>query len=167
MVMGITPGRERGHCLLLAKLDRMGSQEANRKIKTVKFSGVDALRRILIFAITATLAAVGLAPLSMCAFLTSQMAECATPKTQSECDQMNMEESGTRLVAGSDTSCCLISNAPIAQSQYKESGLFLATPIAALDPMGNTPRNQREPLVLTVRDLSPPPLQSRLCTFLI
>jgi hypothetical protein len=37
MVMGITPGRERGHCLLLAKLDRMGSQEANRKIKTVKF----------------------------------------------------------------------------------------------------------------------------------
>ena|ERR1700693_2261175 len=125
------------------------------------------MRRILIFGLALSIVGLGPVPLSACALFTSKLVECATPKTQSQCDQMNMEESGTQLVAGSDTSCCFISKEPIPQSQYKESGLALATPFTALDPMGDIPRVQRVPSVLTVRDLSPPSLQARLCTFLI
>jgi hypothetical protein len=125
------------------------------------------VRRSLIFALALSLAGLGPVPLSACALLSSKLAECATPKTQSQCAQMNMDESGTQLVAASDPSCCLISKAPIPQLQYKASDLFLAAPIAVLDPTGDTPRIQLLPPVLMVQDLSPPSVQSLLCIFLI
>jgi hypothetical protein len=80
---------------------------------------------------------------------------------------MNMDESGTQLVAGSDTSCCSLSKAPIPDLQPKSTDLSLVAPIAVLDPTGDARRIQRLPLVLIVQDLSPPKLQSFLCTFLI
>jgi hypothetical protein len=80
---------------------------------------------------------------------------------------MNMDESGTQLVAASDPSCCFISKAPIPQLQYNASDLSLAAPIAVLGPTGDTPHIQLLPPVLMVQDLSPPSLQSLLCTFLI
>jgi hypothetical protein len=80
---------------------------------------------------------------------------------------MNMDESGTQLAPASDPSCCFISPAPIPQSQYKASGLSLAAPIAVLDQPGDTPRVEVLPPFLVVKYLSPPPLQSLLCTFLI
>jgi hypothetical protein len=125
------------------------------------------VRRSLIFALALGLVGLGPVPFSACALLSSKLAECATPKTQSRCDQMNMDESGTQLVTASDPSCCFISKAPIPQLQYKASDLSLATPIAVLDPTGDTPQIQRLPPMLNVRDLSPPTLQSLLCTFLI
>jgi hypothetical protein len=125
------------------------------------------MRRILIFGMALSLVGLGPMPLSACALFSSQLAECATPKTQSQCDQMNMDESGTQLVSASDTSCCFISKAPIPQLQKKASDLSLAAPIAVLDPTGDTPRIQRLLPVLIVHDLSPPTLQSLLCTFLI
>jgi hypothetical protein len=78
-----------------------------------------------------------------------------------------MDESGTQLVAASDTSCCSIPQAPIPQSQFKGSDPSLAAPIAVLDLKGDTPRIQHLLPVLIVRDLSPPSLQSLLCIFLI
>src|SRR2546422_6954026 len=39
-----------------------------------------------------SLVGLGTGPLSACALLTSQLAECATPQTQPQCDQMNMDE---------------------------------------------------------------------------
>lgn len=80
---------------------------------------------------------------------------------------MSMDESGIQLVAGSDTSCCIVSRAPLPQLQYKASNLSFAAPIAVLDPTGETPRIQYLPLVLIVQDVSPPSVQSLLCTFLI
>jgi hypothetical protein len=127
----------------------------------------ELVRRSLIFALALSLVGLGPVPLSACALLSSKLAECATPKTQSQCDQMNMDESGTQLVAASDTSCCFISKAPIPQLQYKASDLSLAAPIAVLDPTGDTPRIQLLPPVLIVGDLPPPTLRSLLCTFLI
>ncbi|SRR6266849_2477765 len=126
-----------------------------------------SVRRSLIFALALSLVGLGQVPLSACALLTSQLAECATPKTQSRCDQMNMDASGTQLVSASDTSCCSISQAPIPQSQFKGSDFSLAAPIAVLDPTGDTPRRQRLLPVVIVHDLSPPSLQSLFCTFLI
>src|SRR6266567_5030233 len=125
------------------------------------------MRRILSLAIVLSFAGLGPVPLSACALFSSKLAECATPKTQSRCEKMNMDESGTQLVPVSDTSCCSVSQAPIPQSQFKGSDLSLAAPIAVLNPTGDTPRIQRLLPVLLVRDLSPPRLQSFLCIFLI
>ena len=128
---------------------------------------LELVRRSLIFALALSLVGLGPVPLSACALLSSKLTECATPKTQSQCDQMNMDESGTQLVAASDTSCCFISKSPIPQLQYKASDLSLARVIAVLDLMGVTPRVQRLAPVLIGQNLSPPALQSLLCTFLI
>jgi hypothetical protein len=125
------------------------------------------MRRILIFGLALSLIGLGPVPLSACALLTSQLAECAAPKTQSRCGQMNMDESSAQVVAASDTSCCLISKAPISQLQYKAADPPLAVPIAVFDPAGDAPRIQRVPPVLIVQDLSPPSIQSLFCTFLI
>src|SRR6266705_4384030 len=125
------------------------------------------MRRILSVVIVLGLAGLGPVPLSACALLKSKLAECATPKTQSQCDQMNMEETDTQLVPASDTSCCFISKAPVPQLQYNASDLSPAAPIAVLDATGDTPRIQRLLPVLIVKDLSPPSLQSLLCIFLI
>ena len=78
-----------------------------------------------------------------------------------------MDETCTQLVAASDTSCCSISKAPIPQLQNETSGLSLVAPIAVLGLTGDAPRIQRLVPVLIAPDLSPPRLQSLLCTFLI
>src|SRR6266571_1324842 len=117
-----------------------------------------SVRRSLIFGLALSPVGLGTGPLSACALLTSQLAECATPQTQPQCDQMNMDESGTQLVAAPDTSCCLVSKAP---------DLSPAAPVPVLDPAGDTLRIQRLQPVLIVEDLSPPSVQSLLCTFLI
>jgi len=125
------------------------------------------VRRSLIFALALSVVGLGPVPLSACALLTSKLAECATPQTRSQCDQMNMDESGTQLVAAPGTSCCFVSKAPIPQLQYKAGDLSLAAPIAVLDPAGDTLRIQRLLPVFIVQELSPPSVQSLLCTFLI
>ena len=125
------------------------------------------MRRSLIFALALSVVGLGPVPLSACALLTSKLAECATPQTRSQCDQMNMGESGTQLVTAPDTSCCFVSKAPIPQLQYKASDLSLAAPVSVLDPAGDTLRIQRLLPVFIVQELSPPSVQSLLCTFLI
>ena len=126
------------------------------------------MRRAIILGIMFGLVGLSLVPLSACALFSSKLAECASPKTQSRCDQMNMDESGIQLVAAPDTSCCLASNAPLPESQYKASDLSLTWGFETVpDPMGDRPRVQQLPPVLLEQDLSPPPLQSLLCTFLI
>ena len=126
-----------------------------------------SVQRPLILVLAVSLVGLGPVPLSACALLTSKLAECATPKAQSQCDQMNMNEIGTQLVAASDTSCCVVSNAPVPQLQYKASNLSLAAPIAVLDLTIETPHTRHLPLVLIVQDISPPSVQSLLCTLLI
>ncbi len=139
--------------------------ETTRKIGMVYLG---QMRRILIIAIVFSLAGLGPVPLSACALLSSRLAECTTPKTQSRCNEMNMDASGTRLIAAPDKSCCFVSNAPLPESQYKASDLSLAAALAVVpDSMGDAPRVQHTPFALPVPDLSPPELQSLLCTFLI
>jgi hypothetical protein len=125
------------------------------------------MRRVLILGLALTVFSSGLVPLSACALRTSKLAECATPKTQSRCDQMNMDESGAPVVTASDTSCCSISDAPVPQSQNKASGFSLAAPILFFDATADIPRTQGLLPARIVQDLSPRPLQSLLCTFLI
>jgi hypothetical protein len=127
----------------------------------------ELVRRSLVFALALGLLGLGPVPLSVCALLSSKLAECEAPKTQSQCNQMSMDESGTQLVAASDTSCCFISKAPTPQLQSKASDISLDAPIAVLDSTGDASGIQRLLAVFIVQDLSPPSFQSFLCTFLI
>jgi len=125
------------------------------------------VRRSLILALALSLVGLGPLPLSACALRSSKLAECATPQTQSECDKMNMNESGTRFVASPDRSCCF-AKAPLPVSQYKSSDLALASAHAVVpDPIGIAPHVQNIYQAVSPHDTSPPGLQSLLCTFLI
>jgi hypothetical protein len=125
------------------------------------------VRRALIFALALSLVGLGAGPLSACALFSLKPAECATPKTQSRCDRMKMDETGTQLVTASDTSCCFVSKAPIPELQPKAPELSLSASIAVLNPTADTPHVQRLVPRRIVQDPSPPSLQSLLCIFLI
>ncbi len=163
-VTAVTWPRDQSHRLLQSERRYWLCEASQEEAFMVDSKSV---RRSLIFGLALSLAGLGTGSLSACALLTSQLAECATPQTRSQCDQMNMDESGTQLVAAPDTSCCLVSKAPIPQLQSKAADLSLAAPDSVLDPAGDTLRIQRLLPVLIVQELSPPSVQSLLCTFLI
>lgn len=124
-------------------------------------------RRILTAALALSLIGFGPVPLSACALFSSKQAECATPQTDSLCSKMNTEESRPHFAAAQDQSCCL-ARTPLPLTQYKASALsVLAGPSAVLDLVtaGRPSRDARP--APSNRDLSPPRIQSLLCTFLI
>ncbi len=125
------------------------------------------MRRLLIFALALTLAGLGPVPLSACALFHSPFTECATPQTQSQCDHMNMEESGIRLSAASAASCCDLSKAPVSQAKHEKFSVSLAVRAAVVYSTYDVPAVHRMPFVSVAKDISPPPTQSLLCTFLI
>ncbi|MBS1842494.1 MAG: hypothetical protein JSS69_16795 [Acidobacteria bacterium] len=125
------------------------------------------MRRLLIFALALSLAGLGAMPLSECAFLTSKLAECATPQTQSQCDNMNMNQDDAPVLKASQTSCCILSGAPIPQSQHKTFELSAELATVGLDQPIDSPRMQPPLPFSVVQNPSPPSLQSLHCTFLI
>jgi hypothetical protein len=126
------------------------------------------MRHIFILALALSLAGLGPLPLSACALLSSQPAECEAQKTSSPCERMNMDESGTRLVSAPDSSCCVLSETPLPPAQSPSLDLSL-TAVAAVvpDPLSAIAPVARTRPAFLVPDLSPPALQSLLCTFLI
>lgn len=125
------------------------------------------MKRLLIFVLALSLAGLGSVPLSACALFNSPLTECATPQTQSQCDHMNMEESGIRLSSASAASCCDLSKAPVPQAKHEKLGVPLALRVAAVNFSYSIPVVDPVPFVSLAKDISPPPEQSRLCTFLI
>ena len=125
------------------------------------------MRRSLIFALALSLAGLGAMPLSECAFLTSKLAECATPQTQSQCDNMNMNKSDAPVLKASEKSCCILSGAPIPQSQHKTFELSAELATIGFDRPIDSPRTQPLPPFSVVQNPSPPSFQSLHCTFLI
>jgi len=126
------------------------------------------VRRSLLFALALSMAGLGPVPLSACAIFTSKMAECATPQTKSRCNQMNMDESIPKVAAAPNASCCSLSNAPLSATRQKMSELSLAAfPIVVLGSEWKLLRTKEQRPTQIEQALSPPPLQSVLCTFLI
>src|ERR1700693_5359016 len=124
--------------------------------------------RTFTFALALSLAGLGPVPLSVCALLSFQFAECETPGTQSLCDRINVHESGPQLDSVPDTSCCHITKAPLAEPQFEASDLSLLPPPApALDSIAALADAEKEYPIEVVKDISPPPIQPLLCTFLI
>ena len=125
------------------------------------------MTRLLAIVLALILLVLGTVPLSACSLISSKLAECATPKTQSRCDQRGMDEGGGSIAAAPDTSCCYTSNAPLPESQYKAPELSLAAAPVGLDTTWEFPRVEEQGPTDLDLDLSPPRLQSLLCTFLI
>jgi hypothetical protein len=134
---------------------------------TMCYTGAD-VRKAIILVIALGLAGVGSAPLTACALFSSQLTDCATPKTESHCEQMEMAETAVSSVAQQDASCCTITQAPLPEAQSVASGVSLgAVTSLSLGFPGSLSPAQGAPRSEVVPDLSPPPLQSLLCTFLI
>jgi hypothetical protein len=125
------------------------------------------MRRPLIFALIFSLVWLGAMPLSECALLTSKLAECATPQTQSQCDNMNMDESHAPILKASDRSCCILSGAPIPQPFHKTVELSSESVTAGLGVPIDSFRLRPLPASPAVQNPSPPSFQSLHCTFLI
>jgi hypothetical protein len=125
------------------------------------------MRRVFVLGLAISVFAAGLMPLSACALLSSKMAECAETTTQSPCDQMYTHSAGAEFSGGSDKSCCLTSQAPLPELQFKGIEVGLAVVIAVsqntLPVRAATPYST----FLLVENPSPPSFQSLLCTFLI
>jgi hypothetical protein len=128
------------------------------------------MRRILSFVIALGLAGLGPPPVSACALLNSQPSECATPQTETHCDGMGMEqtEKPPGTISNASKTCCAVSEAPLPEAQTWAGSFSVATAPAAAASIAVATR----PLATgwsndAKQDLSPPPLQSLLCTFLI
>lgn len=80
---------------------------------------------------------------------------------------MNMNESDAPVLKASVKSCCILSGAPIPQSQHKTFELSAELGTVGLDQPIDSPRTQPLPASPVVQDLSPPSFQSLHCTFLI
>lgn len=126
------------------------------------------MRRLLIFALALSLPGLGPLPLSACAVFTSKVVECATPQTQSQCDEMNMDDGNAKVAAAPDGSCCSVSNAPAPATLQKASRISVpAASIVLLGTVSNIPGAIEQREVEIEQAPSPPPLQPFLCTFLI
>src|SRR2546425_11310604 len=126
------------------------------------------MRRALSFGLALSLMGLVPAPLSACALFSSRPAECATPQTESQCDQMNTDASGPQLAAAPSTSCCVVSQAPLPESQTKPTEFSLAPTHAVVPELTwDLPRLENARPADVARDVSPPSLQPLLCTFLI
>ena len=125
------------------------------------------VRRVLIFGLALSLLGIGPVPLSACALLTSRLAECANPETNSHCNGMDMGESTKNVPAvGSSDSCCSSSRQPAVQLQSQTPDCLTIPYVTASYATAETPRAYAVPFASALVDSSPPPLQSLLCTFL-
>jgi hypothetical protein len=79
-----------------------------------------------------------------------------------------MDDTGTKLAAALDTSCCYISNSSLPESQFEAPELSrIATPAVSIETKGKLADVEKERPADMVQNLSSPSPQSLLCTFLI
>lgn len=126
------------------------------------------MKRLLTCVIVFGLAVLGPAPSSVCSLLSSIVGECASADTQARCDQMNMNVPPAQTVAARSEPCCLISQAPLPESRNEAPKISLQNELGVVPtPVIGVFRFHDARSSDAPEDLSPPPLQSLLCTFLI
>src|SRR5215510_6022597 len=126
------------------------------------------MKRLLLMALTVSLVGLGSSPQSICALLSSKVAECATPQTEARCDRMDMENTGIKVSAAPDASCCALSQAPIPASQQNPSQVSsVSVPAFVSKSAWMSLALRPKSASIAAADVSPPLLQSFLCTFLI
>lgn len=126
------------------------------------------MKRLLIYALVLGLAVAGPNPLSLCALFSSTAGDCPSVETQSQCDKMDMGEHAAPRITPRSTSCCVVSQAPLPESKNEASKTTVKLELAAaLIPVINVENPENIRPLNVPQKLSPPPLRSLLCTFLI
>ena len=125
------------------------------------------MRRALILGLAVSVIATGLMPLSACALLTSKMAECAEATAQSPCERMNTHSSATQSFQNSNRSCCIISQAPLPELQFKALAIGPAIVTDVTPQLIAVPSAALYNPLLVLANPSPPASLPLLCTFLI
>ena len=127
------------------------------------------MHRIFSLVIALGMAGLGPVPVSACAVLHSQASECATAQAKTDCERMGMdqaEELSVKVSAASKT-CCAISEAPLPEARAWSGDLHVAAaPVAVSEVMAETAPDEDPGFSDRFTDVSPPPLQPLLCTFL-
>ena len=123
------------------------------------------MRRVLSFLVALGLAGVAPLPVSACALVSSQPSECANLQTKTECERMGMDqaEKPPVTVSNAGKNCCVVSEAPLPEAQTWTGSFSVATAPAPASSITIESTWFSE----VKQDLSPPPLRSLLCTFLI
>ena len=126
------------------------------------------VKRLLISALVLGLTILAPGPTSLCALASSFVTECASPDTQTQCDQMDMGAPSGPVLAAQTASCCSMTQAPLPQARHELSSPAPEPASASLAPLSaETVILKNQTLVEVPKELSPPPLQPVLCTFLI
>ncbi len=130
------------------------------------------MRRTIIFAIIVSMAALASTPVPACEMFSSQVAECEAAQTQMQCDgmdmQMNAQEDVPHLSPPCQSACCMTSQAfrPEAQNKSDETLVVIARISANSETNSLSIPDESIPF-LQWEGISPPRIQSLLCTFVI
>jgi len=127
------------------------------------------VKGLLVCVLVIGLAAAGPNPLSVCALFSSIAGDCTSSvETQSPCDKMDMGEHTAQSIMTRSASCCVVSQAPLPESKNEVSKTSVKLEKAATLVLANEEVNSASfRLRSQSQELSPPPLRSLLCTFLI
>jgi hypothetical protein len=95
------------------------------------------------------------------------LGECKTMETQSQCDQMDMSAPCDPSMTARNTSCCVVSQAPVPTSKSEGSSPSIQEKSEPLDVLAAGLVHFESLDLYGARQYSSPPQQSLLCTFLI
>ncbi len=126
------------------------------------------MKRLVISVLVLGLAVACPNPLSLCALLSSTTGDCGSMEMQSQCDKMDMGEHAAQSITTRSASCCSVSQAPLPESKTEVSKTTVKLELAAaLTSAINVANSENVHPRSVPQELSPPPLRSLLCTFLI
>lgn len=126
------------------------------------------MKRVLTYTLILGLVVVGANPLSLCAIVSSAVNDCVSPETRPQCDKMDMGEHPAATVTSRSNSCCAVPQAPLPESKTELSKTVVKLELAAaLTSATYVAKSEHLRTPSVPQELSPPPLRSLLCTFLI
>ena len=126
------------------------------------------MKKFLMSALVFGLVVVNPSPLSLCALVSSALGNCGSAETRPQCDKMDMGERTAATVTSRTNPCCAISQAPLPESKTEMSKTTVKLELAvALASATDAAKSEHVRTSSVPQELSPHPLRSLLCTFLI
>ena len=126
------------------------------------------MKRLFSWSIALGLILVGPSPVSLCALASSLAADCESMEKASPCDQMEKPTHPSQTWKVSTTSCCALSQAPLPEGKNELANPSPEQELGTVAILSAEAFRFHCAIVNDVlRDPSPPPLRSLLCTFLL
>lgn len=134
---------------------------------SLKVIGHYAVDRLLTFVLVLGLTIIGPSPLSICALFSATLGDCLSAETRPQCDKIDMGEHTAPTVTSRSNSCCAISQAPLPEFKTGVSKIAVKLELAVAQTSATAVNSEKVRASSVPLELSPPPLRSLLCTFLI